>query len=136
MFGHAHTANFLLRLTVGIQDGNYMSNRMIKPCKHMTPLYAVVNNLQNITYQQLFIFIFIIRFKATQQFNKQLDRLRWVWQHYVNNGLQILCNKQRNITWCKNYLFLMKFTFLIGSHSTLCTVISSVHKLNCHRKSN
>ena len=44
---------------------------MIKLCKDMTVLYAVVNNLQSSKYQQLIIFILNIRFKATQQCNKR-----------------------------------------------------------------
>jgi hypothetical protein len=50
----------------------------------------------------------------------ELDRLRSILQLYVNNGLQILCNKETSVIQIdiKNYLFSWNMKFLISSHVT------------------
>ena len=53
LVSYVHSTNFLLKSKVDTQNGNYMSNRMIKFSKYVTLSYAIVNNFQSSMYKQL-----------------------------------------------------------------------------------
>jgi hypothetical protein len=70
----------------------------------------------------------------------ELDRLRSILQLCVSNGLQILCHKTLASYKLIKKLFHIKYNVLnYITHYlslSLCSVISSLNKLNCDRKSN